>query len=214
MKKSYKALSYIVYTVSLIYISITMYNTGLEKFDLSFSVNNIYYLLMLGVFSSFIFFRFSNYDLYIKKHASFLVIRYGNYSKIYGMFVFNGIIQSLILTLIKVAVDIFVFESTNSIDTVIYFMVMITLILIHINLEVIVNSKFAIIVILGYFATSFSLCDLLIENNMKNLIYWFIPNMLLATRRGSLVICIVILVFLLISNFIIGKSLIERKEIL
>ncbi|MEG0409180.1 MAG: hypothetical protein RR623_09935 [Bacilli bacterium] len=214
MKRSYKIISYLLYTSSLMYISKTMYNTGLDKFDLPYYVNNIYYLFMLGIFGSFIFFRFGNYDKYIKKHASYLLIRYGDFDKIYRTFVCSGILQSLGLTLIRVVTDVIIFGTINGIDILIYFMVMASLILMHINFEIIINSKCAIIMILGYFATSFSFCDLLMENNMNSLTYCFIPNMLFSARRGSLAISIAVLILVIISNFIIGRLLIEKKEIL
>lgn len=214
MKKNYNIIPYVMYTICLIYIYLRIANIGGVAFDLSYFSNNIYYLILLGVFSSFILFQYGAYEVYLKKYASYLLIRHKAFNQIYNYFVINGLIQSVILTIIKVLIDICVFDLTSIMNIVIYFLVLICLILMHINIEIIFNSKIALFTVLSYFAISFSIADLLVENGFNIFTYCFIPNLLLPSRVGNEIISVSVLIVLIIFNYFIGKTIIKRKDII
>lgn len=214
MKKNYKIISYVMYSICLLYIYLRIENIGGVEFDLAYFSNNIYYLILLGVFSSFILFQYGTYEVYLKKYVSYYLIRYKAFNQIYNSFVINGIIQSVFLTIIKGFIDIYVFDLTRIMNEVIYFLVLLCLILTHINLEIIFNSKIALFTVLSYFAISFSFADLLVENGFNIFVCGFIPNLLLPSRVGNAMMCVSILLFIIILNYLIGKTIIKRKDII
>ncbi len=213
MNRKYEILSYIAYTIILCYISMIMKKVGFTCFDLPYYINNIYYLLTFGIFALFLIFQFGSYEMYIKNHASYLVIRYRNYRTIYNLFFIRGLRETFILTVIKSIIDLKIFHVFDVTSLIIYFMVIMALILWHINLEIMVSSKMAMILALGYFAISFSIADLLMEYNMSQFVYCFIPNMLVISRQQNIFVCVIILICLLIVNYIVGRIIIKKKEI-
>lgn len=214
MKKNYKIIAYVVYTICLIYMYLRIANVGGVAFDLAYFSNNIYYLILLGVFSSFILFQYGTYEVYLKKYASYYLIRYKAFNQIYNSFVINGFIQSIILTVIKVLIDIYVFDLINIMDIVVYFLVLLCLILTHINFEITFNSKTALFTVLSYFAISFSVADLLVENDFGIFVCCFIPNFLLPSRVENVIISVGILMFVIVFNYLIGKTIFKRKDII
>lgn len=206
MKTSYKLIAYVVYIIQISIFSKKI--NEFHLFDLPFDSKDFLYLMFAGTIVLFVLFQFDKYNQYLKEHGAFLVIRYKKLRHLYDKFIKECFIQAILLTLIKVIIEIIIFRKILFLNEFIFLSVVFLILMIHCALEIHINSKISLLIIVMYLGISLSIGDMFNQSA-----YFFVLNLVFPSRVENTILSLIGINVLNIIIYCVSVCLLKKKEI-
>lgn len=197
---------YFLYIICLTFLFLQLKTLTITHFDIFYQSKDIIYFYFF--FTHFIIFllKYGYYQNLLSHYFIYQIIRYKKNITIYHILISECLIQSLIITFIKIIIEYCIFHYTQ--NNISYFLFILLITMTHMSLEIFISKDISLIVIGIYLALSLTLGDIFYEFHLQPLIYLFISNLIMTSRFTHPLIIFIFIVIV----YIVGLLIIKKKE--
>ena len=226
-KRDYLSFFFLFITLFIGAVMIKMHLDTLYN-GVPFQARPVFYAVYILFFFDLAIYIFGNGEWYFSNYGIYILTRYRKKTTFYYNFLLLMIRKIIFFSFMKIffsfIISLILFPGTGNISgTIIIFYLLNTLVeillcMIQLILEIILDSRWALCIIAGYYIASIVAADILYFYNIKNSAFFFFVNWGMKSRLDVLetpylIFFILLLLFGCILT-VIGQAVAEKKEIL